>query len=86
MTSASTMTLTFVQGHKSARLKPDYFLTCNISNNIQAITLTIGTTVHEWMPRMLMLVSMNLALMQYCHSGSAKASNQRCMLLATTQA
>ena len=32
MTIASLLTLTFIQGHKCVRL--DYFITCNISDNI----------------------------------------------------
>ena len=46
MTIASLMTLTFTQGHIC--LKLDYFLTCNISDNIEAIKFILGTTVDLW--------------------------------------
>ena len=45
VTTASPMTLTFIQDHKCASMFSDYFLTCNISNNIQAITSKLGMTV-----------------------------------------
>ena len=40
MTIASLITLTFVQGHKL-----DYFLTCNILDNIWAVAFKLGMTV-----------------------------------------
>ena len=58
------------------RLKLDYFVTCNIWDNILAITeIKLGMTVELYMAFiiMLMLVSMTLTLMQ---GGSAKATCQ----------
>ena len=66
------------------RHKLDYFINCNISDDISANTFKLGMTVDSWI-YMLMLVSMTLTLMQD-HSGSANANNQRCMLSATEQA
>ena len=42
-------------------------------------------TIDLWMPYMLMLLLTNMTLMQG-HSGSARPTNQICMLSATTQA
>ena len=71
------MTLTFIQGHKCVKL--DYFLTCNISGNTQAISFKLGMMVlvrgrlmDAILYYMLMLVLMTLTFMQG-HSGSAKA-------------
>ena len=54
------------------RLKLDYFLTCNISDNIKLLHLNL---VYQYMAYRLMLVSMILTLMQG-HSGSPKGKNQ----------
>ena len=64
--------------HSSSQvpLKYDYFLTCNISDTISAITFELGMAVKLWMPYILMLVSKTLILIKG-HSGSAKANNQR---------
>ena len=59
-------------------------LTCNISDNIYAITFKLGMTIDLWMAYMLMAALMTLTLMQG-HSGSGKAKNQLCMLSATEQ-
>ena len=66
------------------RLKLDYFLACNISDNI-CYYIKLGMTVDLWMPYIIMLVLMTLTMMQV-HSGPAKAKNQCCMLSATKQA
>ena len=73
------------QSRSQVQLRCHYFLTCNFLDNFSAITFKLGITVDLWMPYMLMLVSMTLTLLQG-HSGSAKAKNQRCILLATEQA
>ena len=49
------------------------------------LIFTLGITVDLWMPYMFKLVSMTLTLKQG-HNGSAKATNQRCMLSETKQA
>ena len=72
MTSASPTDDLDCHSRSQMRLKDNYFLTCNMSDNISAIPFKLGITVDVWMPYMLMLVSMTLALMQG-HSGSAKA-------------
>ena len=41
---ASPMTFTF-KSRPQVRLKPDYFLTCNILDNIEAIIFTLGMPV-----------------------------------------
>ena len=43
------MTLTFIQGHKCISNLKDYFLTCNILDNIKAITFKLGMTVGRLM-------------------------------------
>ena len=68
------------------RLKLD-FLTCNISDNIEAISITISL-LHSNLPQrciayILMLVLMTLTLLQG-HSGSAKAKIQ-CWIISTTK-
>ena len=67
MTTASPLAVTCIEGHKC------YFLTCNISDNIQAITFKLGMVVDLHMVYVLMVVSMTLTLMQG-HSGSVKAT------------
>ena len=42
--------------------------------------------VDGWMPYMRMLVSMTFTFMPLGHRGSAKATNQRCLLSATKKA
>ena len=64
------------------RLKLEYFLTCNISDSIEAIYIQTwhdGRLMDAIYIYMLVLVLMTLNLM-HGHSGSAKAKNQRCML------
>ena len=85
MTIASPITLALIHSRSQLRLKFDYFLTCNISDNTKAITFKFGMPVDVWMPYMLVLVLMTLTLIQR-HSGSGKAKSQRCMLSATKQA
>ena len=47
MTTASPMTLTFIQSQ--VRLKRNHFLTCNTSDTISALTFKLGMTVDLWM-------------------------------------
>ena len=54
------------------RLKLQYFLTCHLCDNIEAITFKLGMLLDVWMPFSPILVSMTLTLMQG-HSGSVKA-------------
>ena len=83
MTIAGPMTLTFdFRSRSQVCLQRDYFLTCNISDNIEATIFKLDMTVDLWMPYMLMLILMNLTLMQG-HNGSAKAKkNLHCLLSA----
>ena len=39
-----------LHSRSQVRLQLDIFLTCNISDNIQAITFKLGMTVDLWMP------------------------------------
>ena len=70
------------------RLKPDYFVTCNISDNTFAITFLLGVTVDLWTPNnMLMLHDLNLdarsqwvgkgKTISVACSGQLSASNKR---------
>ena len=47
------------------RLKLDYVLTCNISDDIEAITFKLSMTADVWMSYMSMLISMTLTWMQF---------------------
>ena len=40
-----------LHSRSEVRLKLDYFLTCNISDNIYAITCKLGMAVDLWMPK-----------------------------------
>ena len=60
-----------LHSRSQVRLKLDYFLICNISDNISAITFTLGMTIDLWMPYLLMLVSVTLV---QGYSGSANAN------------
>ena len=54
-----------LHSRSQVHLKCDYFLTCNISDNISAITFKLGMTVDVWMPHMLMIVSLTFSLNWY---------------------
>ena len=71
-----------LHSRSQVRLRLDYFLTWNISDNIDAITFIHDVRqTYGCLIIMLILMSMTLPLMQG-HSGSAKAKNHRCMLSA----
>ena len=53
-----------LRSRSQVRLKRDYFLICNISDNISAIIFKRGMTVDLLVPYMPMLVSINLTVMQ----------------------
>ena len=59
------------------RLKLDYFLTCNISDNIEAITFKLGMAVVILMPYIPVLVLGTLTLMQG-HNGSSNTISVAC--------
>ena len=50
-------------------LKRDYFSTCNVSDNTQAITFKLAMTVDLWMPYKRMLVSMTLVRSKWVGKG-----------------
>ena len=80
------------------RPKRDYFLTCNISDNTQAITIKLGKTVELWMPdnyAHARFDDLNLDARSQLvgkgktsalHAlGKSKAKHQRCMVSASKQ-
>ena len=68
-----------LHSRSQVRLELDYFLTCNISDNIKAFKLGItGRLMDAIYVYMLVLISMSLTLMQAKghNKGSAKQINQ----------
>ena len=74
-----------LHSRSQVRLKSGYFLTCNISDNISAITFKLGMTVDLYGAYMITLYSMTLTLMQG-HSGSANVRIQYWIISTTKQA
>ena len=71
-----------LESRSLVRIKFDYFLTCNISDNIYAITFTLDMMVDIGVVYMLMLV---LITLKHGHSGSTKANIPGYIISSTKQ-